>query len=142
MDTQAGLLTMELSSYWGDISAQTPRRYSTWALGLQQDHSLYLFLSSKTIQINASIGLIFLNERYFSMSCGIADSNNDVYYITGNRNINYSKSATIYEEKGYLDDLAPLNRGRRNHACSGYYNHEKHFVLVVVGGLSDHQCKS
>ena len=91
--------------------------------------------------LHTCIGLIFLNETYFSMSCGIADSNNDVYYITGNRNINFSKSATAYDEKGWIEDLAQLNRGRRNHACSGYYN-EKHFVLVVVGGLGDHQCKS
>ena len=75
------------------------------------------------------------------MSCGITDTNNDVYYITGNRNLNFSKSATVYDEGGWMEDLAAMNIGRWSHACSGYYN-DKHFVLVVVGGIGDQQCKS
>ena len=74
------------------------------------------------------------------MSCGIADTRNDKYFITGNSNSNFSKSVTVYDAWGWVTDLAELNIGRRNHACSGYYNDDK-FVLVVVGGQADSQCK-
>ena len=78
------------------------------------------------------------------MSCGIADHSNEVYYITGNNDIKFSKSVLRYDTLGYLDDQPDLNVGRRNHACSGYYktnNGDHIFVLVVVGGQGDHQGK-
>ena len=74
------------------------------------------------------------------MSCGIADTKNDVYFITGNNNSKFSKSVTVYDAGGWFQDLPELNIGRRNHACSGYYN-DKKFVLVVVGGQADPQCR-
>ena len=41
---------------------------------------------------------------------------------------------TQYSFNGSRVDLPDLNTGRYDHACSGYYNQQDQFVLLVVGG--------
>ena len=45
---------------------------------------------------------------------------------------------TQYGPDGFIDDLPELITGRKFHACAGYYNDLDHFVLLVVGGWTDH----
>lgn len=75
-----------------------------------------------------------------SKSCGIEDTRNEFLYLTGHEDSsgsNLSKQVTKYSGEGFLDDLPPLNMGRKGHACSGFYNDEDYFVLLVAGGKED-----
>ena len=61
---------------------------------------------------------------------------NQLLYITGHIYDN-SKQVTQYGPDGFLRDLPELNTGRFDHACSGYYNQQDVFVLLVVGGRTE-----
>ena len=53
----------------------------------------------------------------YSDSCAIPDV--DTVIITGG--YNNLKTVSVYNVQGWQEDLAPLNTGRRDHACSSYW---------------------
>ena len=76
-------------------------------------------------------------------SCSIADTRNELLYLTGHchffngschNSSHKSSQVTQYSFNGSRVDLPDLNTGRYDHACSGYYNQQDQFVLLVVGG--------
>ena len=42
---------------------------------------------------------------------------------------------TKYGLDGFIEELPPLTKGRWDHGCSGYYNEDSKFVLLVTGGF-------
>ena len=52
----------------------------------------------------------------FSMSCGIADTATDMYYITGTNDIKFSKFVTLYDDEGWISNLRK---------CSLYFLRQK-----------------
>lgn len=42
-----------------------------------------------------------------------------------------------YGPEGFQADLPELITGRWKHACAGYYDEQDHFVLLVVGGVTN-----
>ena len=75
-----------------------------------------------------------------SKSCAIPDPRNEWLYLTGQADLSsgISRQVSKYSGEGFLQDLPPLKTGRKEHACSGYYNEEDNFVLLVAGGTEDH----
>ena len=69
----------------------------------------------------------------------IKDSRNEWLYLTGQADLSsgISRQVSKYSGEGFLQDLPPLKTGRKEHACSGYYNEEDNFVLLVAGGMED-----
>ena len=75
-----------------------------------------------------------------SKSCAIPDPRNEWLYLTGHDDLSgsaISRQVTKYSGEGFQEDLSPLKTGRKDHACSGYYNDEDHFVLLVAGGKGE-----
>ena len=58
-------------------------------------------------------------------------------YLTGHADPSGSRLVTEYRGDGFQRDLPSLIRGRSEHACSGYYDDQDYFVLLVVGGKGD-----
>ena len=61
---------------------------------------------------------IILIDGYFSYACSIADPDTETVVITGG----YPALTTVsvYGLQGWVEDLQPLNTGRRLHACTSY----------------------
>ena len=61
----------------------------------------------------------------YRWACAIPDEDNEELIITGGsgpvRSVR-SDTAAVYSEAGWQRDLAPLNQGRRFHACGSYVN--------------------
>ena len=54
-------------------------------------------------------------------ACGINDADNEELIITGGYDP-LTTAVSVYNDDGWQRDLAPLNQGRRNHACGSYVN--------------------
>ena len=73
-----------------------------------------------------------------SQPCGIPDTRQEYFYITGN----ITGSEDIWNRvvrfgpNGFIEFLPSLKTDRTRHACAGYYNAQDHFVLLVAGGQS------
>ena len=50
------------------------------------------------------------------------DPDNEEVIITGGNYGDTETKVSVYSEAGWKRDLAPLNHGRRWHACGGYIN--------------------
>ena len=48
----------------------------------------------------------------------------------------FLQQVTKYGPVGFLKSFPPLRTGRYDHACSGYYDQEEHFILLVAGGYN------
>ena len=57
----------------------------------------------------------FIFDRY---ACAISDPDNEEVIITGGRVT--MTTVSVYSEAGWQRDLAPLNQGRYEHACSSF----------------------
>ena len=68
-------------------------------------------------------------------ACPIPEPNNQFLYLTGNWYDSSSSKVSKYGLGGFLEELPPLTKGRWDHACSGYYNEDNKFVLLVTGGF-------
>ena len=69
--------------------------------------------------------------------CGIPDTRNEYFYITGNTTGNIGdlwNQVAKFGPDGFIEFLPDLNTGRNHHACAGYYNAQDNFVLLVAGG--------
>ena len=74
----------------------------------------------------------------FRYPCGIPDTRNEYFYITGKtRGIigDLWDQVAAFGPNGFIEFLPNLNNGRIHHACAGYYNAQDQFVLIVAGGL-------
>ena len=72
-------------------------------------------------------------------ACGIADTRDEYFYITGNTTGTIGdlwNQVAKFGPNGFIKSLPDLKTGRTRHACAGYYNAQDHFVLLVVGGKS------
>ena len=75
-----------------------------------------------------------------SKSCAIPDTRNEWLYLTGHDDLSgseISRQVTKYSGDGFQEDLPPLKTGRKDHACSGFYDDQDYFVLLVAGGKED-----
>ena len=73
----------------------------------------------------------------FSDPCGIADTRNEYFYITGNTTGNIEdllNHVAKFGPNGFIEFLPNLKTGRNDHACAGYYDAQDRFVLLVAGG--------
>ena len=73
----------------------------------------------------------------FRDPCGIPDTRNEYFYITGNTTGSIGdllNQVAKFGPNGFIESLPNLKTGRRDHACAGYYNAQDHFVLLVAGG--------
>ena len=61
---------------------------------------------------------IILIDVYFSEACSIEDPDTETVVITGGRYT--STTVSVYGLQGWVEDLQPLNDGRRSHACTSY----------------------
>ena len=68
-------------------------------------------------------------------ACPIAEPRTQYLYLTGNWYDSTSSKVTKYGLGGFREELPPLNKGRWDHGCSGYYNEDNKFVLLVTGGF-------
>ena len=62
------------------------------------------------------------------------DTRTEFLFITGQHSDSDYKKVTQYGPEGFRAELPELGRGRRYHACGGYYDREDHFVLLVADG--------
>ena len=73
----------------------------------------------------------------FRYPCGIPDTRNEYFYITGKtRGIigDLWDQVAAFGPNGFIEFLPSLKTGRTNHVCAGYYNSQDTFVLLVAGG--------
>ena len=68
-------------------------------------------------------------------ACPIAEPGNQYLYLTGNWYDSTSSKVIKYGLDGFREELPSLNKGRWDHGCSGYYNEDNKFVLLVTGGF-------
>ena len=69
--------------------------------------------------------------------CGIPDTRSEYFYISGNTTGNIGdllNHVAKFGPDGFIEFLPNLNTGRKQHACSGYFNAQDNFVLLVAGG--------
>ena len=67
--------------------------------------------------------IIILIDVYYSSACSIEDPDKENIVITGGYDTNTFDSSTtvsVYNLQGWVEDLQPLNDGRRSHACTSY----------------------
>ena len=79
----------------------------------------------------------YIHELMFRDPCGIEDTRNEYFYITGNTEGkigNLSNQVAKFGPNGFIEFLPSLKTERTRHACAGYYNAQDHFVLLVAGG--------
>ena len=75
----------------------------------------------------------------FRKACGIPDTRDEHFYITGNTTENFGNywdQVAKFGPNGFIEFLPNLKTGRTEHACAGYYNAQDRFVLLVAGGLT------
>ena len=75
----------------------------------------------------------------FRDPCGIPDSRNEYFYISGNTTGTIEdlwNQVAKFGPNGFIEFLPSLKTDRTRHACAGYYNAQDHFVLLVAGGQS------
>ena len=73
----------------------------------------------------------------FRDPCGIPDTRNEYFYVTGNTTGSIGdllNHVAKFGPNGFIEFLPNLNTGRFHHACAGYYNAQDNFVLLVAGG--------
>ena len=80
----------------------------------------------------------------FRNPCGIPDTRNEYFYSTGNDFSIGDLWAQVakFGPDGFIEFLPNLKTGRVNHACTGYYDAQEHFVLLVAGGYDRSYGKS
>ena len=61
---------------------------------------------------------IILIDVYFSWACSIEDPDTETVVITGGYKT--LTTVSVYGLQGWVEDLQPLNTGRRYHACTSY----------------------
>ena len=70
---------------------------------------------------------------YFSISCSIQFD--DYVIITGGSDIwwqiTVQDTVSVYDDNGWVKDLAPLLVAVYGHACGYYYNGENNLVLFI-----------
>jgi len=65
-------------------------------------------------------------------ACAIADPDNMTVIITGGSY--YEETVSVYGLDGWIEDLPPLNVGRKDHACTSFISSEGDRVYLVTGG--------
>ena len=61
-----------------------------------------------------------IQDYFFRFSCEITDVKNDRVIITGGGFYQTERVVHMYNESGYVGDLAMLKHGRQDHACTSY----------------------
>ena len=56
----------------------------------------------------------------FRSSCAIAEEDTKTVVITGGSAGGVLKNAIRYGLEGWIENLEPLNRARKNHGCTSY----------------------
>ena len=64
---------------------------------------------------NLELCVKFISDRE---ACAIPDPDNEEVIITGGRHT--MTTVSVYNKAGHQRDLASLNTGRRNHACTSF----------------------
>ena len=64
--------------------------------------------------------IIILIDVYYSSACSIEDPDKENIVITGGDYIDSINTVSVYNLQGWVEDLQPLNTGRRYHACTSY----------------------
>ena len=130
MRTPAGPMA-ETSSSWEESALRPGHQTgSTLRAGLRSHSTSSTGEQGEKLEgkISTSVSNISSCSR-FACVIGLQDT----FLMTGG--VGTEKQVTLYNEKGFLDNLPSLNQGRYDHGCGHYINDEQKLVNTTANKL-------